>query len=77
MKMEKWDIETISGMGEGRIKENDGGVNSTMIYYKTFWKSHNVPPVQNIIFLKKNAGLGASTWTLDSVCSLTLKWPGY
>jgi hypothetical protein len=24
--------ETIPGMGEGGIKENDGGVNSTMIY---------------------------------------------
>jgi hypothetical protein len=25
-------VETIPGMGGGRIKENDGGVNSTMIY---------------------------------------------
>jgi hypothetical protein len=24
-------VETIPGMGEGGIKENDGGVNSTMI----------------------------------------------
>jgi hypothetical protein len=37
-------VETISGMGGG-IKENDGGVNSTMIYYKNFYKYHNVPPV--------------------------------
>jgi hypothetical protein len=38
--------ETIPGMGGGAIKENDGGVNSTMIYYKNFCKCHNVPPVQ-------------------------------
>jgi hypothetical protein len=25
-------VETIPGMEEGSIKENDGGVNSTMIY---------------------------------------------
>jgi hypothetical protein len=30
----------------GVIKENDGGVNSTMIYSKNFGKCHNVPPVQ-------------------------------
>jgi hypothetical protein len=40
-------IETIPGM-EGRgIKENDGGVNSTMIYLiycKNFCGCHNVPP---------------------------------
>jgi hypothetical protein len=39
--------ETIPGMGEGRIKEKDGGVNSTMIYLmhcKHFCKCHNVPP---------------------------------
>jgi hypothetical protein len=38
-------VETIPGMGE-RIKENDGGVNSTMIYCKNFCKCHNAPPVQ-------------------------------
>jgi hypothetical protein len=40
--------ETISGRdGEKEwIKENDGGVNSTMIYYKNFCKCHNVSPVQ-------------------------------
>jgi hypothetical protein len=29
-------VETIPGMGGGRIKENDGGVNSTMIHCRTF-----------------------------------------
>jgi hypothetical protein len=28
--------ETIPGIGGGAIKENDGGVNSTMIYHKNF-----------------------------------------
>jgi hypothetical protein len=40
-------VETIPGMGKGRIKENGGGVNSIMIYLiycKNFCKSHNVPP---------------------------------
>jgi hypothetical protein len=30
----------------GWVKENDRGVNSSMIYYKNFCKCHNVPPVQ-------------------------------
>jgi hypothetical protein len=29
-------IEIIPGIGGGAIKENDGGVNSTMIYHKNF-----------------------------------------
>jgi hypothetical protein len=33
----------ISGMGRWRIKENDGGVNLTVMYYKNFDKCHNVP----------------------------------
>jgi hypothetical protein len=33
----------VLGMGE---KENDEGVNSTIIYYKNFGKGHNVLPVQ-------------------------------
>jgi hypothetical protein len=37
--------EIIPQMGEGRIKENDGGRTSTMIYYKNFGKCHSVPPV--------------------------------
>jgi hypothetical protein len=45
MEMEKRPVQTTPGMG-GRIKENDGGVNSTMIYYKNFCKCHNVLPVQ-------------------------------
>jgi hypothetical protein len=36
--------KTVTGMGEEGIKENDGGVNSTMIYCKNFCKCHNVPP---------------------------------
>jgi hypothetical protein len=40
--------------GEG-IKENDGGVNSTMIYCKNFCDYHNVAlPRTKIIFLKKS-----------------------
>jgi hypothetical protein len=38
-------VETIPGMGGGRIKENGGGVNSSMIYlihYKNFCKCHNL-----------------------------------
>jgi hypothetical protein len=34
-----------SGNGEGRIKENDRGVNSTVIYCKHFCKCQNVPTV--------------------------------
>jgi hypothetical protein len=40
--------ETISGMGEGRIKETDGGVNSTMIYYKNFCKCYNISSAQQL-----------------------------
>jgi hypothetical protein len=39
-------VENVPGMGGGLIKENDGGVNSTMIHCKNFCKCHNVPPVQ-------------------------------
>jgi hypothetical protein len=42
-------IETIPGMGERRIKENDGGVNSTVIYRKRFCKCCNLPPRTTII----------------------------
>jgi hypothetical protein len=46
MKMETMrPVETIPEVG-GRIKKNDGRVNSTMIYYKNFCKCHNVPPLQ-------------------------------
>jgi hypothetical protein len=40
-------VETTLGMGGGEIKENDGRVNSTMIYCKNFGKCHDVPPVQH------------------------------
>jgi hypothetical protein len=39
-------VEIIPEMGEGGIKENDGGVNSTMIYCKNVGKCRNVPTVQ-------------------------------
>jgi hypothetical protein len=39
-------VETILGMERGRIKENDGGVNLTMIYCKNFCKCHSIPPIQ-------------------------------
>jgi hypothetical protein len=38
--------ETVPGMGRRGIKENGGGVNSTMIYCKNFCKCHNAPPAQ-------------------------------
>jgi hypothetical protein len=39
-------VETILRLGEGRIKENDGGMNSNKIYYKHFYKCHSVSPAQ-------------------------------
>jgi hypothetical protein len=38
-------VETVPGKGRG-IKENDGEVNSTMLYCKYFCKCHNILPVQ-------------------------------
>jgi hypothetical protein len=38
-------VETIPGMGGGAIKENDGGVNSNMIYCKYFCKCHSATPL--------------------------------
>jgi hypothetical protein len=40
-------VETIPGMWGGRIKENDGVVNSSRIYCKNFCKYHNVPQHNN------------------------------
>jgi hypothetical protein len=37
---------------EGEMKEDGGGVNSSMIYCKNFCKCHNVPPPSTTI--KKN-----------------------
>jgi hypothetical protein len=37
-------VETLQWWGD--IKENDGGVNSTMMCCKNFCKCHNIPPVQ-------------------------------
>jgi hypothetical protein len=42
-------VETILGIGEGGIKENGGGVNSSLIYLiycQNFCKCHNVPLAQ-------------------------------
>jgi hypothetical protein len=42
-------LEIIPGMGEGKITENYGEVDFTMIYliyYKNFSKCHNIPPAQ-------------------------------
>jgi hypothetical protein len=39
-------VKTILGMGRRRIKDTDGGVNSTMIYSKNFRKCCNVSPIQ-------------------------------
>jgi hypothetical protein len=33
--------------GGGEIKENGRGDESSMIYYKNFYKCHNVPPGNN------------------------------
>jgi hypothetical protein len=38
-------IETIPGIGIKAVKENDGGMNSTVMYCRNFCKCHNVPPV--------------------------------
>jgi hypothetical protein len=46
-------VETIPGMGGGGIKENDGGVNSTMMYYyKNFGECHNVSPCSNNMIIE-------------------------
>jgi hypothetical protein len=34
--------------GGEEIKEDDGGVNSTMIYCKNYYKCQNVPPAQQL-----------------------------
>jgi hypothetical protein len=46
-------VETIPGIGGGRIKENDGGVKSTMICCKNFCKCHKYPKYYNNITKKK------------------------
>jgi hypothetical protein len=38
--------ETTPGKGGRKVEDNDGGVNSTLIYCKHFCKCHNVPPLQ-------------------------------
>jgi hypothetical protein len=39
-------VETVPGMGGEGKKENDGEVNSTMIYYQNFLKYHIESPGQ-------------------------------
>jgi hypothetical protein len=39
-------VETIPGVGGGRIKENGGGVNSTMMCCEHFCKCHSASPAQ-------------------------------
>jgi hypothetical protein len=40
-------VESISGIGGGKIKENDGGNECKYdITMKNFCKCHSVPPVQ-------------------------------
>jgi hypothetical protein len=39
-------VQTIPGNDGGGIKENDGGVNSTMTYCKNFGKYHNSTTIQ-------------------------------
>jgi hypothetical protein len=57
-------VITIPGMGvkRGEMKENGGGVNSSMIhliYCKNFCKCHNVPPLSTTV--KKNLLLQKKT----------------
>jgi hypothetical protein len=39
-------VETISEMGEGLIKEKDGGSKYNCDMFKNFCQCHYVPPVQ-------------------------------
>jgi hypothetical protein len=39
-------VAIIPGLWVGMIKENDGEVNSTMIYGKNFCRCHDVLPIQ-------------------------------
>jgi hypothetical protein len=57
-------VETVPGMGEGRIKENDRWVNSTMIYCKIFYKIHNVSPPSTTIKINFKKGLARKRSTL-------------
>jgi hypothetical protein len=46
-------VETVPGMGGEGIKENDGGVNSMMIYCKNFCKMSQCTPSPTIIRKKE------------------------
>jgi hypothetical protein len=45
-------IETISGMGEGRIKENDGGGAFKYDIYRAFMDATVYPPVSTTLKTK-------------------------
>jgi hypothetical protein len=51
MYMEKgYLLKLFEEWGEGEVKENGGGMNSSLtylIYCKNFYKCHNVPPTQH------------------------------
>jgi hypothetical protein len=39
-------VEAVLRMGGGQIRENNGGVNLTKIYYRHLCKCYSVPPEQ-------------------------------
>jgi hypothetical protein len=61
--------ETIPGMGEGRVKENDGRGTSTTIYFKNFCKCQNASPVQqyNLKNVKKRKNLESNQDTISNL----------
>jgi hypothetical protein len=42
-------VEIVPGMGGGGIKENDGGVNSTMINCNDFCQCHSAPSLNTTL----------------------------
>jgi hypothetical protein len=70
--------ETVPGMETG-IKENGGGVNSTVIYCKNFCKCHNGPQCSNNKLINKEkkfvfGGWGYSVTQCCSVCQACTTW---
>jgi hypothetical protein len=50
-------LKLFQEWGEGRLKENDGGVHSStkyLIYCKNFCKCHNIPPSSTTVKKKKD-----------------------
>jgi hypothetical protein len=58
--------ETIAGMRGRETKENDGGVDSTMIYCKNFHKCQNASQHSNnmIIKINKNKRRKKKDWAI-------------